>query len=93
MWPTTVAKPEFDDEIGKFAHAELRESIKKYEMFHQLPSGSAVAEHLVNSSAGIRGLFEYQPDRLLKVRSELHDAQLCGLWVKQSLMAAQEMPE
>ena len=48
---------------------------------------------LHSSSAGIAGWLEYDPERLVRVGGQVHPERLCGLWLKQSLMAAAEMPE
>ena len=45
------------------------------------------------SSAGVQGYLDFDRDSLLRVGSEVIPAGLCGLWAKQALSAAAELPQ
>ena len=99
MWPTILPKSkdvsldEFSVAVGKLTQDELRIDLEHYEEFHELPPESATAEMVHSSSAGIAGWLECDPRKPVRVGNQVYSEKLCGLWLKQSLMAASEMPE
>ena len=50
-------------------------------------------DNVKRSSAGIKGWLEWNPDTLLRVGEEVFPADLCGLWARQALCAANEKPQ
>ena len=46
-----------------------------------------------SASAGIEGWSGFDPSSLMKVGQDVHNSGLGGLWLRQALLAAAEMPE
>eukprot|EP01050_Picozoa_sp_SAG11_P021363 SAG11_NODE_3788_length_2225_cov_2.018815_2_plen_183_part_00 len=65
--------------VPKFQDHQIKEAIKSYEEYHKLPRGSTTVEQVENSSAGIRGWYQYEPtpSRKPKQKSERRAALNC----------------
>ena len=69
---------------------------RKYEIFHKLPTDTSTIEHVIDTSLGVEGWAACNVDdweKLVKVGTEVPPIKLCGLWIKDALLAAHEAPE
>ena len=60
---------------------------RKYEIFHQIPTGCSTIEHVMDTSLGVEGWAARNVgdwDKLVKVGTEVHPVKLCGLWIKEA---------
>ena len=66
-----------------------------YQVFHKLPTGTTTIEHVIATSLGVEGWAASEVEdwnELVKVGHEVHPIKLCGLWIKEALLAAHEAP-
>ena len=76
-----------------FTSDDRTRALLNYELFHQLPSGTAVIAQVIGSSAGIQGWLDCDSDSLVKVGNDVFPSSLCGLWAWKAISAVADLPE
>ena len=76
-----------------FTTNDRTRALRNYELFHQLPCGTAVIAQVIGSSAGIQGWLDSDSDALVKVGREVFPSSLCGLWARRAISAVADLPE
>ena len=78
---------------SQFSDYDLKLARAHYEIYHELPIGTATNVQLSCSSAGVAGWLSWNPDCLLKVGKEVHSPSLCGMWAKGAVSVVASLPE
>ena len=81
------------DEGKPQSKARQSQAITKFAAFHGRTPSSVTIQEVVKSSAGIDVWADSDPQALHKVDGQIYSSALCGLWIRQALMAANELPE
>ena len=94
--PTTLPKSEdirMSRKISDFSKEDCAIARGHYERFHEFPEGTSTTAMVVNTSAGIEGWRDFDPDLLMKVGKDVASPIICGFWLKQALSAMSDVPE
>ena len=81
-----------------FSDRDLDDALKHFRSYQsyarpEIADSHWNIEHVIVSSAGVRGWLDYNPDEYLRVGDEVYPADLCGLWARQALCVASEKPQ
>ena len=78
----------------RFSSKDHDGATRNYGTFHQVPRDcSATIDQVVNSSAGICGYLDSDPDVLMRVDNEVFPNSRCGLWARKAISAVEDLPE
>ena len=83
-------------EVHPWSAEVMQSARQKYEMFHDLPTDTSTIEQVIDTSLGVEGWAACDVEdweKLVKVGSEVHPVKLCGLWLREALLAAHQAPE